>query len=128
MWIILIDWLMFNIKWELTIILYYIKGTVVIVIVWQLDLQLSVQSVPITTKVMSSNPVHCEVFSIQHYVIKFVSYLRLTDHCDCLNHKYDYHTLWSINLCGLYWLIDWCLTSNENSVIFINSRVTTILG
>ena len=44
-------------------------------IIWQLDLQLSVQSVPITTKVMSSNPVHYEVFSIQHYVIKFVSYL-----------------------------------------------------
>ena len=27
------------------------------------------QSVPITTKVVSSNPVHCEVYSIQHYVI-----------------------------------------------------------
>jgi len=34
-----------------------------------------VQSVPITTKVASSNPVH-EVYSIQHYVIKFVSDLR----------------------------------------------------
>jgi len=32
--------------------------------------------VPITTKVVSSNPVHDEVYSIQHYVIKFVSYLR----------------------------------------------------
>jgi hypothetical protein len=30
-----------------------------------------VQSVPITTRVMSSNPVHGEVYSIQHYVIKF---------------------------------------------------------
>ena len=30
------------------------------------------QSVPITTKVVSSNPVHGEVYSI-HYVIKFVS-------------------------------------------------------
>ena len=27
----------------------------------------------ITTKVVSSNPVHGEVYSIQHYVIKFVS-------------------------------------------------------
>ena len=27
------------------------------------------QSVPITTKVVSSNPVHGEVYSIQHYVI-----------------------------------------------------------
>ena len=39
------------------------------------DLQLPVQSVPITTKVVSLNPVHGEVYSIQHYVIKFVSYL-----------------------------------------------------
>ena len=29
--------------------------------------------VPITTKVVSVNPVHGEVYSIQHYVIKFVS-------------------------------------------------------
>ena len=27
-------------------------------------------------KVVSSNPVHCEVYSMQHYVIKFVSDLR----------------------------------------------------
>ena len=38
-----------------------------------LDSQLPVQSVPISTKVVSSNPVHYEVYSIQHYVIKFVS-------------------------------------------------------
>ena len=35
-----------------------------------------VQSVPITTKVVSSNPAHAEDYSIQHYVIKFVSDLR----------------------------------------------------
>ena len=34
------------------------------------------QSVPITSKVVSSNPVHGEVYLIQHYVIKFVSDLR----------------------------------------------------
>ena len=34
------------------------------------------QSVLITTKAVSSNPVHCEVYSIKHYVIKFVSDLR----------------------------------------------------
>ena len=27
----------------------------------------------ITAKVVSSNPVHCKVYSIQHFVIKFVS-------------------------------------------------------
>ena len=31
------------------------------------------QSVPITTKVVSSNPAHGEVYSIQHYVIRFVN-------------------------------------------------------
>jgi hypothetical protein len=47
-----------------------------VVIVWKLDLQLPAQSVPITTEVVSSNPVHGEVYSIQQYVIKFVSDLR----------------------------------------------------
>jgi len=35
-----------------------------------------VQSVPITTKVVSFIPIHGEVYSTQHYVIKFVSDLR----------------------------------------------------
>ena len=39
-------------------------------------LQIPVQSVPITTKVVSSNPVHGEVYSIQNYVIRFVSDFR----------------------------------------------------
>ena len=38
--------------------------------------QLPAQSVPITTKIVSSNPVHGEVYSIQYYVMKFVSDLR----------------------------------------------------
>ena len=42
-------------------------------IVWWLDLQLPVQSVPITAKVVSWNPVHGEVYLRQHYVIKIVS-------------------------------------------------------
>jgi hypothetical protein len=37
---------------------------------------ISVQSVPITTNVVSSNLLHGEVFSIQHYVIKIVSELQ----------------------------------------------------
>ena len=50
-----------------------------VVIIWQLDLQLPVQSVTITTKVVSLNPVHGKVYSIQHYhdyVIKLVSDLQ----------------------------------------------------
>jgi hypothetical protein len=51
---------------------YQLKtGGIVVMIVWKLATQL-----PITTKAMSSNPVHDEVCSIQHYVIKFVSELR----------------------------------------------------
>jgi hypothetical protein len=43
-----------------------------------MDLQLPVQSVPITitTNVVSSNPVHGEVYSIQHYVMKFIGDLQ----------------------------------------------------
>jgi hypothetical protein len=40
------------------------------------DLQLSVQAVPTTTKVVSSSPVHGEEYSIQQYVITFVCDLR----------------------------------------------------
>jgi hypothetical protein len=42
-------------------------------IVFVLELQLPMST---TTKVVRSNPVHGEVYSIQHYVIKFVSDLR----------------------------------------------------
>ena len=43
-----------------------------VLITQQLDLQLRMQSVPITTNVVRSNPTQ----AIQHYVIKFVSDLR----------------------------------------------------
>jgi hypothetical protein len=45
-------------------------------VTYMLNLQLSMQSVPITTNVVSWNPTHGEVYSIQHYVINFVSDLR----------------------------------------------------
>jgi len=35
-----------------------------------------VQSVPIITNVVSSNPIHDKVYLIQQYMIKFVSYLQ----------------------------------------------------
>ena len=59
--------------------LQFLKGAVVVVIVWYLDLQIPVQSVSITTKIVSSNPAHGEMYSIQHYVIKFVGDLRQVD-------------------------------------------------
>ena len=61
------------------------RGAVVVVIVWWLDLQLPVQSEPMTIKVVSSNPVHGEVYSIQHYVIKFVSDLVFYGYSDFLH-------------------------------------------
>jgi hypothetical protein len=51
-------------------------GAIVAVIIWSLDQQLPAQSVTITTKIVSSNPIHGEVYSRQHYVIKFVRDLR----------------------------------------------------
>ena len=47
-----------------------------VVIMWYLDLKLPMQLVPITTKVVSSNPDLGEVYSVQHCVIKLVSDLR----------------------------------------------------
>jgi hypothetical protein len=49
---------------------------IMVVIIWLLDLQPPMQSVPMATKVVSFNPTHGEVYSIQHYVIKFVSDLQ----------------------------------------------------
>jgi hypothetical protein len=46
------------------------KYKYVVVIVWYFDLHLPVHAVHSTTKVVSSNPVHGEVYFIQHYVIK----------------------------------------------------------
>ena len=48
------------------------QGAVVVMII-------PVQSVPITTKDESLNPILGELYSIQHYVIKFVSDLRQVD-------------------------------------------------
>ena len=48
---------------------------------------------PITTKVVSSNPVHSEVYSIQHYVIKFISDLRLVSSMN----KTDRHAWYNWN-------------------------------
>ena len=47
-------------------------GSVVVV-----DLQLPMQSVHITTSVMSSNPDHGEVYSTQHYVIKYILFGKI---------------------------------------------------
>ena len=55
---------------------FHKKGALIVVSAWYLDIQLPMQSVPITTKFVSSNTASAQVYSIQHYVIKFVSDLR----------------------------------------------------
>ena len=50
----------------------HFEGAVVVLIVWKLDLQLPMQSVPITINVVSKNPTQ----AIKYHVIKFVSDLR----------------------------------------------------
>ena len=55
------------------------EGAVVVVIVCYVNLLLSVQSVPITTTLVTSNIAQCEDYSIHHYVIKFVSDLLQVD-------------------------------------------------
>jgi hypothetical protein len=46
--------------------------------------KLPVQSVPITTKVVSLNPTHGDLYLIQHYVIVSVTYDRSsTNKADC---------------------------------------------
>jgi hypothetical protein len=74
-------------------------GAVVVMIIWWLDLQLPMQSVPITTKIVSSNPIHGEVYSIQNYVIKFVSdLLQVCGFFRVLNNKTDCHDITEILL------------------------------
>ena len=56
--------------------IYNVQGAIVVVIEWQLYLQLPMQSVPITTNIVSLNHAHGEVYSIKYYLVKFVSDLR----------------------------------------------------
>ena len=55
-----------NLSWQEVYNLEECSWAIVVWIIWQLDLQLLVQSVTISTKVVSLNNVHGEVYSIQH--------------------------------------------------------------
>jgi len=84
-----------------------VAGAVVVVIERKLELQLPVQSVPITTKVVSSNPVQGEVYLIQYYMIKFVSELNIINQTNCrwilLYIIVDYWRLpWTNIVCYIY--------------------------
>jgi len=58
-----------------------------------------VQSVPITTKVVSLNPVDGEVYSVQLYVINFLSYLQqVNDFLWVLRFLTDRHNITEISI------------------------------
>ena len=59
-----------------SIIFDNVQGAFMVVVVWQLDLQLPVQLVPITINIVNLNPAHGNVYSIQLHVFKFVSDIR----------------------------------------------------
>jgi hypothetical protein len=85
----------------------YDWGAVVVEIAWYVDLQLHIQSVPITTNV-SLNPAHNEVYSIQHYVNVTVSWIIF------LSWKYDIYTSLNYDVpiqldCSRIGVL-WCLT------------------
>jgi hypothetical protein len=54
--------------WQIFQATLQLRGVVVAVIVWDLDLQLPSQSVPITTDVVSSNLDQGEVYNIAYYL------------------------------------------------------------
>ena len=59
------------------VLLNILEGAVVVGIVYGSWIyKLPMRSVPITTKVVNLNPAQGEMYSLQHYVIKFVSDLR----------------------------------------------------
>jgi hypothetical protein len=49
-------------------LLYFIRD-IMVLIIWLLDLQLPLQSVPITTKVVSLSPAHGEVYTTQYNIM-----------------------------------------------------------
>jgi hypothetical protein len=67
---------------------YYMLHTfiwaILVVIVWSFDLQLPMQSVPITTKVVSSNPAHagCTRYNILVVVMHYISTMCLLGSCE----------------------------------------------
>ena len=78
-------------------------GAVVVMTIWQLDLQLPMLSVPITTNVVSSNPPHGEVYSIQHYDR---SYEKLNHIIGSKEHLVSCHNIsWSWSWRSFYFLL-----------------------
>jgi len=66
-------WLMHILCCVCFILFFFVMYLVCSMLPVFLDCPFLIEAVPITTKVVSSNLVHGEVYSIQHYVIKFVS-------------------------------------------------------
>ena len=63
----------FSVVTTFTLLSMIINNVVAIIVQ---DFQVPVHSMPITTKVVCSNPAHGEIYSILHYVIKCISDLQ----------------------------------------------------
>ena len=70
-------------------------------ITWWLDLQLPMQSVPISSNIVGLNPAHSKVHSMQHYAkMKFISDLPQVGGLLCVSssNKTDLHDIIEIML------------------------------
>ena len=75
------------------------------------------QPVPITTKVLSLNPAHGRVYSIQHYVRKFVRSVVFSRYSD-LDEILFPSRLWCcelISIIGLLWWPFWIQNGHQNT-------------
>jgi len=79
-----------------------------------------VQSVPITTNVVILNPAHGEVYSIQHYLIKFVSDLRqvggVSPSTSVSSTNKTYHH--DVTEILVLTMVVWCIEKLEEKVVF----------
>ena len=74
---------------------------------------------PITANVVSSKPVHGEVYSIQHYVIKFASDLRKVGGFH--SNKTDHHNYnWNIVASGVKHHNHYYTHYSDNFIIFVS--------
>ena len=74
------------------------NGAVVVMIAWQLDLQLPMQSVPITIKIVNSNPAHDEVYQIQSLSETCGRSVVFSGYTGVSNNKTDRHDITEIFL------------------------------
>ena len=82
----------------------------------------TMESVSIITTVVSSNITHCEVYSIQHYVIKFVSDLRPVTCFPRVLNKIDRHEMLPVALNTITLTFEQCYYSYRGCIVCIKKN------